>query len=321
VVVSIIALLVGILLPAIGKARDQARMTISQANLRNLGTAHASYAAEWNDRQLTFVNDNISNYGSGLGDAFPNYWSEHGGGDESTQHPPVALGWGRLTEGGGYGWLAYRTGSNCANAALALPIEFTGAGCNPNLAYFGSFRMPNAEQFNQYVGGRFYDPVFYAPKDTVVNESAKPCFESPDSYCRFAEVSDAVGEIPAWSSYCMSPAGMYNPAVMAHDNPEDDSFNGFVDPWDLPAGFRSPSFSQALYPGLKTHMLEHHWLQGPLGDCTPGSRARSRCSTTATSRTSAPATRCAPTAACVSRPATRTGVCGARTPTGARTAT
>ena len=45
VVVSIIALLVGILLPAIGKARDQAKMAISQANLRNLGTAHAAYAA------------------------------------------------------------------------------------------------------------------------------------------------------------------------------------------------------------------------------------------------------------------------------------
>ena len=43
VVVSIIALLVGILLPAIGKARDQGKLTISQANLRNLGTAHEAF--------------------------------------------------------------------------------------------------------------------------------------------------------------------------------------------------------------------------------------------------------------------------------------
>ena len=37
VVVSIIALLIAILLPAIGKARDAARVTQSTANLRNLG--------------------------------------------------------------------------------------------------------------------------------------------------------------------------------------------------------------------------------------------------------------------------------------------
>ena len=37
VVVSIIALLIGILLPAIGKARVQAQYTKSQSNLRQLG--------------------------------------------------------------------------------------------------------------------------------------------------------------------------------------------------------------------------------------------------------------------------------------------
>jgi prepilin-type N-terminal cleavage/methylation domain-containing protein len=55
VVVSIIALLIGILLPAIGKARDQARLTMSQSNLRNLGTAHGNYEAEWSDRQFTLI--------------------------------------------------------------------------------------------------------------------------------------------------------------------------------------------------------------------------------------------------------------------------
>ena len=136
VVVSIIALLVGILLPAIGKARDQARMTISQANLRNIGTAMASYAAEWSDRQLTFVDDNIQTYGNhSVGDSFSTYWTDHGGGsgtaDESAgrQHPPVALGWGTLNDDGtGYGWLAYRTGSNTANASLTLPINFDPGG-------------------------------------------------------------------------------------------------------------------------------------------------------------------------------------------------
>jgi prepilin-type N-terminal cleavage/methylation domain-containing protein len=269
VVVSIIALLIGILLPAIGKARDQARTSISQANLRNLGTAHSSYAAEWNDRQLTFIDDNMSTYGGGLSDAFEEYWATYGGGEESTQHPPLALGWGRLTEAGGYMWFAYRTGANCANGALTVPIEFTGAGCNPGLAYFGSFRMPNAEQFNRYVGGRFYDQVFYAPKDTVVIDAIGPCQDSPDSFCNFAEVPDTLGDIPVWSSYVLSPAAMFNPAVMRHVDDDDDSANGFVSPWDMPAGFRSPSMSLARYANLKTHMLEHHWLQGTRADCNP----------------------------------------------------
>ncbi|MHC5008379.1 MAG: type II secretion system protein, partial [Planctomycetota bacterium] len=45
VVVSIIALLVGILLPAIGKARDNARVNTSKSNLRQIGIAHKTYAA------------------------------------------------------------------------------------------------------------------------------------------------------------------------------------------------------------------------------------------------------------------------------------
>jgi prepilin-type N-terminal cleavage/methylation domain-containing protein len=63
VVVSIIALLVGILLPAIGKAREQANLTKSQANIKQIGTALATYAAEYHDRQLTFVDDNLAHYG------------------------------------------------------------------------------------------------------------------------------------------------------------------------------------------------------------------------------------------------------------------
>ena len=62
VVIAIIALLVSILLPAIGKARDQAKLTQSLSNLKNLGVAHASYAAEWNGRQFTMIDDNMGKY-------------------------------------------------------------------------------------------------------------------------------------------------------------------------------------------------------------------------------------------------------------------
>jgi len=338
VVVSIIALLVGILLPAIGKARDQARVTISQANLRNLATAHASYAAEWSDRQYTLIDDNIAFYGSSTGAAFDGYIDSHGGGsgiNNPANHPPVYLGYGHDHDGNTFRMFAYKCNrGQVANAALTQPIVFGGG-----LGYFGSFRIPNAQQFTQYTNGRFYDPIFYAPKDTNAIHSAQPCLDAPDDFCDLAIVRTDLGDIPAWSSYCLSPAAMFNPKVMRHDDTGDPTANGWVSPWTLTAGFRSPAFSQSEYPNLKTHMLEHHWLQNVAVDCNPGfspapttgasrttsttrgCRHRSRCSTTVTSAASVYGTRCGPTAACGPRPARTTGDCGAGTRCSAPTAT
>jgi prepilin-type N-terminal cleavage/methylation domain-containing protein len=46
VVIAIIALLVGILLPALGKARKTARAAVCMSNLRQYGTGNASYASD-----------------------------------------------------------------------------------------------------------------------------------------------------------------------------------------------------------------------------------------------------------------------------------
>ena len=102
VVVSIIALLIGILLPAIGKARDQAKLTISQANLRNLATAHANYAAEWGDRQFTMIDDNMATYGSSIGAAMSGYKAaygkdQHGYGDRPVNSGNVHCWWSLIS--------------------------------------------------------------------------------------------------------------------------------------------------------------------------------------------------------------------------------
>ena len=65
--ISIIALLIAILLPAIGKARDAARVTQSTANLRNLAVANDTYASDWADRQFTAVADDMGLAGGSAG--------------------------------------------------------------------------------------------------------------------------------------------------------------------------------------------------------------------------------------------------------------
>lgn len=54
IVIAIIALLIGILLPAIGNARRSARMAICMANLRSFATASATYGAENKDKLFNY---------------------------------------------------------------------------------------------------------------------------------------------------------------------------------------------------------------------------------------------------------------------------
>ena len=111
VVIAIIALLVSILLPAIGKARDQAKLTQSLSNLKNLGVAHASYAAEWNGRQFTLIDDNIGKYGQTADVGFQGYFERNG-----QLHPPINFGTATNADGtsGEYIW---------PHAPGALPIH------------------------------------------------------------------------------------------------------------------------------------------------------------------------------------------------------
>lgn len=259
-ILAAIVVVLAVLLPSIARGAAAGRMLSSSDNVRAMGAAHAVYSIDWNGRQLTFVDDLIAAYGN-EGDAFQNYWDERG-----ERHPGVALGWGR-ENGENYRWFEYRTGSG-VNGLLTLPIGFG----TPVMRYFGAFRLTNAVQFNRYLGGRFYDETFYTPEDPVVFDAVDDggCFDLPDDYCDLARICN--GDIPAWSSYCLSPAAMFNPRVMAHDDPEDPLYNGWVDPWSLPDGFRSPPVFHALYPHLKTRVLEHHWIRGEQAPprCNPG---------------------------------------------------
>ncbi len=55
VVIAIIALLIGILLPALGEARRSGKLIVCQSNIRQFGTAAGTYASDFEDRIFAFT--------------------------------------------------------------------------------------------------------------------------------------------------------------------------------------------------------------------------------------------------------------------------
>lgn len=249
VVVAIIALLVAILLPAIGKARDAALVTQSRGNLRNLAAANAVYGAEWNDRQFTACPDDVGMYGG-----CPQYIARFCPSQQLLGYDQNGDLWGYwLNNGGGICPGTYPV-NQCGTFIFYRPIGYEGN----TTAKLGSFRMPNCKAFNSYLTGRYYDPVFWAPKDRLTLERIEQYFQLPGE---FYVTGDGNNQIIESSTYCWSPAAMYSPDVLS-------SKTGFTNPNTLPSGYRSPTQGQARYPDLKTRMLEHQWLQNQEGGDT-----------------------------------------------------
>jgi hypothetical protein len=249
-----VAVALAITLPTIARGLATSRIGASLDNLVELGVAHAIYAAEWDGRQVSVIDDDMTMYGASAASAFQTFQAIH---DEP--HPPLVLGWG-LHDDVLPVLYAYRQSAGFGgNHGLVQPITFDGF-----TQYFGFFRLANTRPFHDYVSGRFYDPTFYPASDRVVHEVVAPAFDSPWEFVNDL-VDSPLGDIPAWSSYCLSPAALFHPDVMRA--PAD---GGWQDPWGLPHAFNTPGLYDAEYPSLKTHMLEHHWLQDPLADpCNP----------------------------------------------------
>jgi prepilin-type N-terminal cleavage/methylation domain-containing protein len=256
VVISIIALLIAILLPAIGKARDAARVTQSSANLRNLAVANDTYSSDWADRQFTAVPDDMGlAFSEGLGPVDYN--------NQIACMPQQLVGYDY--NGALWGW--WCAGSLCNgypgdagywNGCFYYVFQPYGL----NGGDFGAFRVPTTKAFNAYVGDRWYDPVFWAPKDTYPLRTAEPFFNYPDEFNPYSP-DNSSAQVIAYSSYIWSPAAMFSSEVMGHC--------GYKSPYgsNLPGAWRSPAVGQVRFPGQKVRMIEHHWLQNRETDANP----------------------------------------------------
>ena len=250
VVVAIISLLIAILLPALGRARDAALITQSQGNLRNLAAANATYGADHADRQFTAARDDFGLAPQAATQGGCQYYLS-----QFSCPPQQIAGWD--DDGNLWGfWLGGglcpdNYPGNCGNWFIYWPNEWSYAN-----GVFGYWRLPNYKAFNNYVGGRYYDPVFWAPKDKIFSEQAHPGFQYPGEFIP----PSAVGGTSIRSTYVWSPAALWSPDVLSR--------SGYKTPNSLPAASKCPTQGQARYSELKTRMIEHYWLQNQDGGPT-----------------------------------------------------
>ncbi|MHC4991727.1 MAG: prepilin-type N-terminal cleavage/methylation domain-containing protein [Planctomycetota bacterium] len=242
VVVLILVVLLVVAVPSIARTRTSAGIQQSIANLTMMSLAHVLYAADWEGRQVTWTRDDLGVYNGDV-QAYPN-------------HPPIEAGLGPNSSGL---WVMWSYRPDTSQRVMLQPINFFGGPAGSSYVYWGHFRIPNSRPFHDYLSGRHHDPVYFAPNDTIVVDPLLPCLDEPPEFVGYPAACN-----PGWSSYCFSAAAMFHPDVW-----RSNAAGGWQAPWGLDHGYESPGLFQATYPDLKTHMLEHSWLQNSPGDCNP----------------------------------------------------
>lgn len=232
-----------VLIAGLSTAANHARPingdAISMANLIEIGTGHALYAADWGGLQWC---GHQSNFGQATNCA--TYLNT------IACPPQQILGWD--TTGGlwsywlGGGLCGSNFPGNCGNWVVYIPNEFATTN-----GVFGAYRLMQVRSFHDYVDGRFYDEVFYAPNDIRTYAAASRNFNSPSEF-------NLPPNSPVFSSYAMSPAAMWNPEVM-----RAPSRGGFRAPSSFPESYERQSLWNAAYPELKSFVFEVNWCQSP----------------------------------------------------------
>ena len=143
------------------------------------------------------------------------------------------------------------------------------SGTSSTGTHVGFFRQMNMKIFAQYMNDRFYDKVFYAPKDRRKIEKVEVFFDSPDEF-------NSEDQIIEWSSYAYAASAMIATDPMCGGNQGGTPSAGGATcpdnmdaPCSYPGGFKSPPVGAATFPDLKLRVFEHSWLQNSPGDVNP----------------------------------------------------
>jgi len=258
----IVAALTAIALPVLAMSSDTAGIAGSKRNLMQLHIAHQMYAADHNGNQWVNAPHNLAMFGNVYQVALDNYIQSIGGTDHPTVNAGTGelqtfIGWGMNPDSGDLGLWRYPWNN------YTMPIHLD-ASIVPQKG-FGHYRMHNVKPFTEYLSGRVYDPVFFAPKHQVALDAIGECHDDEFEFC----IGEGNEGHVYWPSYSRSPAALFHPDMWTE--PEDEFATSMNEIFErYPHAFQVLPYASAKYPDLKTHVMEHAWLQSvdpDAGDC------------------------------------------------------
>ncbi len=237
-----VVLIVGVLSGAAMMMRGGNGEAVSYANLAAIHQAHVNYAQANGGKQWSAHLDNFGITGGNCASYL------------ATMPCPPQQILGLSANGGLWGyWLGGGNCSSfpgsCGNWQAYIPNTFTAQLSG----WFGASETLNVRSFHNYLNGRFYDPVYYAPNDIAAYNTASVHFNSTAEYVPFPNTQQVV-----WSSYMMSAASMWGPSVL-----RAQADGGFQNPNTVADGYTVQPLAGAAFPELKSLTFEKRWNQSP----------------------------------------------------------
>lgn len=228
VVISIIAVLVGILLPALGEARRAARLAVCMSNTRQLGVATSSYAADFQDLIWAFSWRRTTS-----GRALP------------TEYPDLQFAPTDTWAAGNQAVHIMRTRADRPD----MPQMNVGFVWIPHVLY-------SHLVIQDYLAARLPEPTVVCPEDRDrLNWQLSPreLFDEGEWMPRQPAPSSQNKRWPYSSTYQVVPASYDNGAVG-----ERIEQGGFDNSYMLPSQGRLGGLrlSDVLFPGQKVHMKD-----------------------------------------------------------------